>query len=160
MFKKLFVLFSLLTLCVPLCSCATHIKYVKTGDIQALSIIQQAHLDAEGNISPMWNNINAILPFGFMMVGAMTGDSVESLIGTPNPMYILAGATIGCLTPLSLVSTYKPTPNPKAFIGKSPEYILIYTDAYRQKTKELRRKPIIIGTIGAPLVPLLLISFR
>ena len=48
------------------------------------------------------------------------------------------GLAVGVLVPLIWISTYEPNLPPKRFIGKSPEYVESYTNAYRTKTRSLR----------------------
>ena len=40
------------------------------------------------------------------------------------------------------------SPRPERLIGKSPEYIDVYTDAYKKKVKQLREDSAAIGGIG------------
>jgi len=35
----------------------------------------------------------------------------------------------------------EPTPNPEGLIGKSPEYVAIYTMAYQKRCDQLRKHP-------------------
>ena len=62
--------------------------------------------------------------------------------------------------PLIWIDTYEPNLPPNRFIGKSPEYIEFYTDAYRKQAKSLRTgsamKGCIVGCIGVSLGGLVL----
>ena len=50
----------------------------------------------------------------------------------------LIGAIVGATIPLIGISLYNPNVPPDRFIGKSPEYIDHYTDAYRKKARSIR----------------------
>ena len=52
----------------------------------------------------------------------------------------LIGGVIGFLVPIALVSGSPSNPQPKRLLGKSPEYVESYTDAYRVKAQSLRTK--------------------
>ena len=61
---------------------------------------------------------------------------------------IVVGAA-GALVPLIWIRAYEPNLPPNRFIGKSPEYIDLYTNAYNKKAKSLRTKSAIAGwTVG------------
>ena len=50
----------------------------------------------------------------------------------------LVGAVVGASTPFVGIYLSKPNVPPYRFIGKSPEYIDHYIDAYRQKVRSIR----------------------
>ena len=98
-------------------------------------------------------------------VGALAGCVVGSIIQPPPEAGFLfftisdaqfvgtiVGGAAGALTPLILIRAYEPNLPPNRFIGKSPEYIDFYTDAYKKKVKSLRTKSAIggwvVGCIG------------
>ena len=57
----------------------------------------------------------------------------------------------GCiLGPVAVASAYVHLPTPPAgrFIGKSPEYILAYTEAYESKARRLQVESAVVGCIG------------
>lgn len=66
--------------------------------------------------------------------GLLYTDTISDgqIIGT------LVGAVVGASIPLVGISLYKPNVPPDRFIGKSPEYIDHYTDAYRKKARSIR----------------------
>ena len=88
-------------------------------------------------------------------VGALAGYTVSNSAGT-----LIGGAAAGVLVPLIWIDTYEPNLPPNRFIGKSPEYIEFYTDAYRKQAKSLRNgsamKGCIVGCIGVSLGGLVL----
>lgn len=47
---------------------------------------------------------------------------------------------------------YEPTPPTSQLMGKSPEYILLYTDAYKAKSRELHLRSSVLGCIGGSVV--------
>ena len=66
--------------------------------------------------------------------GLLYTDTISDgqIIGT------LIGAVVGASISLVGISLYKPNVPPDRFIGKSPEYIDHYTDAYRKKARSIR----------------------
>lgn len=106
-------------------------------------IVKTARRDAEANISKRWA-LGCLAPYTCMAIGALPG------LSSDDRFLFLMGATIGCLTPLALTLNYthnnKPVPNPEALIGKSPEYVAIYTEAYQKRSNFLKRAPVITGT--------------
>ena len=50
----------------------------------------------------------------------------------------LIGLTAGALAPLMVTYYYQSNPPPERLLGKSPEYVESYTNAYRTKTRSLR----------------------
>ena len=78
------------------------------------------------------------------LVGALASNSTGTLI-----------AAAGALVPLIWIHTYEPNLPPNRFIGKSPEYIDFYTNAYRKQAKRLRTVSAlggcIVGCIGVSL---------
>ncbi|RKU13306.1 hypothetical protein C6502_02765 [Candidatus Poribacteria bacterium] len=63
------------------------------------------------------------------------------------------GFAAGVLVPFIWIGTYEPNLPPKRFIGKSPEYVESYTNAYRAKTRRLRTMSAAAGaaTVGGGL---------
>lgn len=57
----------------------------------------------------------------------------------------LSGSLFGCLIPLIGVYNYKINPSPEKLIGKSPEYIKLYTEAFKKKKQSIRRNMAIAG---------------
>lgn len=85
-------------------------------------------------------------------VGGCIGCSVGSII---DPSYFfdttgqgvgsLVGLTVGVLTPLIWIYSYQTHPPTERLIGKSPEYVEFYTDAYKAKTQLLRTEWTAVG---------------
>ena len=94
-------------------------------------------------------------------VGCLAGGAVGSIIQPPPPSDFFyfqssgaqdVGALVGCaagvLGPLLWIRAYEPNLPPNRFIGKSPEYIDLYTDAYKKKAKSIRTKSAVGGGVG------------
>jgi hypothetical protein len=86
-------------------------------------------------------------------VGACIGCGVGSIIdpsyfydSTGQGVGCLVGLTIGVLVPLIRVYSYQTHPPPERLIGKSPEYVEFYTDAYKAKTQLIRTEWALVGT--------------
>ena len=91
---------------------------------------------------------SSIIGWGGASVGCLVGGQIDppsgsgllytdtisdgQIIGT------LVGLVVGASIPLILIYNYKPNPPSERFIGKSPEYIDHYTDAYRKKSRSIR----------------------
>lgn len=124
-------------------------------------IIETARRDATANTSELWY-LGCLMPPTGMGVGLWTGlyigHSIDPAVGWEilsgtEACGILTGATIGCLTPLTLTLIHthnnKPVPNPEALLGRSPEYVAIYTAAYQKRSNYLKRVPVISGTAAS-----------
>lgn len=62
---------------------------------------------------------------------------------------------LGCLLGVfGLAAAYLIAPNPpaQALLGKSPEYIAVYTDAYRKEGKKLQGSKALIGCLAGTAV--------
>ena len=59
------------------------------------------------------------------------------------------GCAVGLILPIRAIYNYQSPPPPERLIGKSPEYVEFYTDAYIAKSRSLR---IQWATIGAALL--------
>ena len=60
------------------------------------------------------------------------------------------GSAIGGATVLSMLIGYyirPPNPPPERLIGKSPEYVTFYADAYREKIQSYQIKSVAAGSI-------------
>ena len=76
-------------------------------------------------------------------------------IGTGATVGFFVGAAVGTLAPLIGISSYKGHPPPERLIGKSPEYVEFYTNAYRAKARSLRTQSAAAGAaigLGAMLI--------
>ena len=87
-------------------------------------------------------NPETVDPFGGACIVPIPNreQAVGSVVG------MLVGALIG--SSASLIGTYNYSPNPptERFIGKSPEYVDFYTEAYTQKTRSIRTQSAAAGT--------------
>lgn len=91
-------------------------------------VVLQARLAAQRDAEAVVNQLNWRL-FGFGMA------------------FIGGGCLLGTLSVASAY-THRPTPPQGRLIGKSPEYILAYTDAYESKTRRLQVESAAIGCIA------------
>ena len=70
---------------------------------------------------------------------------------------------VGCmLGPLGIISAYVlegATPPSSRFIGKSPEYVTLYTDTYKAKMLSLQSKSATDGCITTSVVSIALVSY-
>jgi hypothetical protein len=74
---------------------------------------------------------------------------------------MIVGGVAGALIPFILmIYAYEQNPPPQRLIGKSPEYVNFYTDAYRTKARSIRTKSAAADAGGCLLIGglLLLIS--
>ncbi len=117
---------------------------------------------AEQDVS---NDLNKNLGFpviGYALVGSIIGALAGCLVGSSFPdtsgyssiapaipsdgmiagtlIGGIIGGTVGCLVPLSQTSQPQSNPQPKRFLGKSPEYLEFYTNAYKLKARSLQAK--------------------
>ena len=57
-----------------------------------------------------------------------------------------------CMSPAVIVAlTMQPPPPASRFVGKSPEYIRIYTRTYKAKVGNLQTGPALLGCLGGTL---------
>lgn len=119
----------------------------------------QAKLDAGADLNkPLWIGTGCVVPT-LPTLGLLAGSLVPQSSSGGSGGYqlisfsdqqvlgICVGWTFGCLGPLTLIGTYQPTPSPERFIGKSPEYIAVYTDVYKTRTQWLRGQYIAVGCV-------------
>ena len=101
-----------------------------------------AKRDAEADVDKLlWGAVGCVaVPactiLGFIG-GVLVADSSNTSLEDAGP-YILGGTTVGFLVPFIPISTYKLGPPPARLIGKSPEYVKLYTDTYKSKVSQLR----------------------
>ena len=94
---------------------------------------------------------------GLICYGFATGIFNRSLLSPAVPVYELvsmawSGAGVGCLIPLISSYAYQPGPPLDRFIGKSPEYIDLYTKFYKRRTRQLRIRSTVIGAAAPPVI--------
>ena len=63
------------------------------------------------------------------------------------------GCAVGLILPIQAIYKYQSPPPPGRLIGKSPEYVEFYTEAYMAKSRSIRTKWAAIGA-AAPLLGL------
>ena len=74
-----------------------------------------------------------LLMSGYYMAGGTTGGSISYSVFVP-------GVVVGA------VSQYYPiSPRSERFLGKSPDYVSAYVDAYESEVKSLRRRSLLWG---------------
>ena len=110
----------------------------------------QAKVDAESDAK---DDVNLVAYFGAGMsvplaagmCALMTGCITDLHFGheQPEPSYIIAGmsaATVFSLLTRYYMRLHPPNPPPERLIGKSPEYVKFYADAYRAKMRSYQIK--------------------
>ena len=112
----------------------------------------QAKADAESDAK---HDVNLLVyfgagmsaPFTAGMCGLMTGCIADLSLGyrQGNPSYVIAPIAVFSL----LIRYYirPPNPPPERLIGKSPEYVNFYVDAYREKMRSYQIKSVAAGSI-------------
>ena len=76
---------------------------------------------------------SGLMPFDDISGGAVVGGCV--------------GCAVGLILPMRAIYKYQSPPPPERLIGKSPEYVEFYTDAYMAKSRSLRIKWAAVGAI-------------
>ena len=135
--------------------------------------ITTAEQDAINDVNKRWWFVTGLAALGVGgLVGCLTGCAVGSIIQPPPPSGLfyfnisdaqavsaVVGFAAGVLVPLLWIRAYEPNLPPNRFIGKSPEYIDLYTDAYKKKAKSIRTKSAVggwaVGCMGGLLLLLL-----
>ncbi len=121
----------------------TTLAQQKSVEVQAK---MAAKRDAETDTNKwLWTGVGFVPCFSVVlgvMIGSLgpqswsgSGYSVSDQQGCG----MLLGATVGCFIPLIAINAYRPGPHPERLLGKSPEYIDLYTDAYKTRIRLLRR---------------------
>ena len=134
----------------------------KTAEAQDANVIRsEAKVAAEQHAS---RDINKLLWFsagvGVAIVGSTIGAGIGCVVGSsinpgtytegfffpdyaPSEAQCIGpfiGMAIGGLAPLIGIYGYQGNPPPERLVGKSPEYVVFYTDAYKAKTRSIRTK--------------------
>ena len=92
--------------------------------------------------------------FGLLIGGISETNCIAFISDDPLASCTIAGAILcGVLTVPTAVFIYPHNPSPplKRLLGKSPEYIEVYLQAYRSKTISLRKRWVTAGSITANL---------
>lgn len=114
---------------------------------QQISAEAQAKRDAEADVNNLlWAGVGCAV-FPSIALGGLIGWGAGSLgpqsnvsdgVSSQQACGVSIGAMVGCLVPLAVAYNYKLTPPPERLLGKSPEYIDVYTDTYKKRTRQLR----------------------
>ncbi|MDE0400558.1 MAG: hypothetical protein OXL96_22425 [Candidatus Poribacteria bacterium] len=103
----------------------------------------QAKRDAEADLNKrLWIGAGCtvvLLPPLGCFAGSLGPQSYSgaSNLSDQKSLGLCIGSTLALGT-LILTSRHQPTPPPERFIGKSPEYISVYTDVYKKRTQWLK----------------------
>ena len=119
------------------------------------SIHLQAKADAESDAK---YDIDVLAYFGSgmsatfaaAMCGLMTGFIADLTLGYGQDDLFYLTASMSAVGTLSLLIPYyirPPNPPPERLIGKSPEYVKFYADAYRAKMRSYQIKSVAVGSI-------------
>ena len=135
--------------------------YKKHGNIPHGSIPLQAKADAESDAS---RDLNLLAHFGAGMSApfaaatcGVTGLCLYDMaIGYEGNYFPCVGASVGAAVVFSALIAYyirPPNPPPERLIGKSPEYVKFYADAYRSKMRSDRMLSVAAGSVfGAAIL--------
>ena len=153
MFYTFVAVVVLLTFSTPFVTLAQqNTVYAAAQDVKSIKFA--AARDANREVRLFWGTVDEdIVVLGCasgIIIGACAGCLVGRIISTSDDRneVMLIGAIIGSIiggTALTAVArnnqTGAPPPLPIRFMGKSPEYVQSYTDAYREtKTRSLWKK--------------------
>ncbi len=152
---KFSLYFSCLSIvCIIACTSCGSKRY---ENIPQDPILLQAKVDAESDAK---HDVNLLAYFGAGMsaplsagmCALMTGCIADLHFGQsqPEPSYIIAAmsaATVFSLLTRYYIRLHPPNPPPERLIGKSPEYVKLYADAYRAKMRSYQIKSGAAGSI-------------
>ena len=119
------------------------------------SIRLQAKADAESDAK---RDVDVLAYFGSgmsatfaaAMCGLMTGFIADLTLGYGQDDLFYLTASMGAVGALSLLIPYyirPPNPPPERLIGKSPEYVKFYADAYQAKMRSYQIKSVATGSV-------------
>ncbi len=135
--------------------------YKKYENIPHGSIPLQAKADAESDAS---RDVSLLAHFGAGMSApfaaatcGVTGLCLYDMaIGYEENYFSCVGASVGTAVVFSTLIAYyirPPNPPPERLIGKSPEYVKFYADAYRSKMRSYRMLSVAAGSVfGAAIL--------
>ena len=126
--------------------------------------IAAAERDASNDTNKRSTRMTAVCVGGAIggLIGCLVGTALSS--ADPQPTLGFAplldfderpiilgsiGCAVGALISLGVTHNSPSSPSPKRLLGKSPEYVEFYTDAYRTKTRSLRTKLAAAGSASA-----------
>ena len=144
---------------------------------QQNSVQAQAEADAHRDVSRdmkggLWFTLGLVGSSAGTVTGCASGLLVALLIdfdiigfvpGTPDTSCALAGTFLfGVLAVPICVHLYphSPSPPPERLLGKTPEYVAVYTQAYRAKAISLRKRLVTAGSITSNLGVLTLLMMN
>ena len=133
------------------------LSLIHNGVSEILTPDKQAEIDAVSDKNQeAWFLLGAALPLSCAtgyLVGTMINASPDTFLFTftsPNDAQFF-GCCIGGITGLSawrIAFALNPaTPTPERLLGKSPEYVSAYTDAYKRQARNSRLKSMVSGTV-------------
>ena len=139
------------------------------GLAQQDSVQAQAEADASTDMSDMskakWFLLGGVGSTAGCLLGCIGG----SLLGGPSyestnsqAYFMLAGSVLCgvCAVPIAVFRyPHNVTPPPERLLGKSPEYIEAYTQAYKSRTVFLRKIFVTAGSIASNLGVMTMILF-
>ena len=117
-----------------------------------------AKRDAETDTNKLaWTGMRFVIYFS-PLLGGLAGRGIGLLLpqsGTDGLLGIsdqeiygfCIGATVGCLIPLIVMYNYRLSPPPERLLGKWPEYIDLYTNAYKTQVRLLRTRYAILDPL-------------
>ena len=99
--------------------------------------------------TPVSSAVGTII--GFAIGGAVAPQSASGFFGYGPSEAQLTGAFVGMLAgaaiPFILTYNHNPSPPVDRLVGKSPEYIERYTEAYRKKARRIRTQSAVAGCL-------------
>lgn len=145
---------------------SVQVEDAATKEVNAVRLAAITAAESDAN-----SNINKFACFGAgagaAIVGGLCGVFYVSEAyytpAFPEVAVFVGGFASGAGIFTSLVGSYSypPNPPPEKLIGKSPEYVMVYAEAYRKKTLSLRMKSAVtgaaIGGIGCVTLSLALL---
>ena len=82
---------------------------------------------------------------GEIMAGRMAGE--QAARANTNGMLWMAIGCVGSWVGILAAYIYEPSPPTTPLLGKSPEYVAAYTDAYKETAKKVQTSKVWIGCI-------------
>ncbi len=132
---------------------AKHYENMPLGEQDPIRF--QAKADAESDTKrdvdvPAYFGKGMSATFAAGMCGLMTGFIADLTLGYGQDNLFYMTASMSAAGILSLLIRYyirPPHPPPERLIGKSPEYVKFYADAYRAKMRSYQIKSVAAGSI-------------
>ncbi|RKU30819.1 hypothetical protein C6497_03850 [Candidatus Poribacteria bacterium] len=86
-------------------------------------------------------------------------DAEQDVLVDVNGNLWFLGGCLGNITVLIIASVFEPHPPASRLLGKSPEYIAVYTDTYRRKASNLQTSRALAGCLTGTAVACVGYSF-